>query len=417
MPPWNRRSTRGTCHHRLVIPPLPVPSRRVRRTAPALIDLVGRACAERRASGGRLFPLAQAVPDFPPPPHVREALRASLADEATHRYTVDPGLPELREAVARVLGGRRGVEWDAAEQVVITAGANLAFSEVLPAIVDAGDEVLLLSPYYLNHGMAVELLGACPVEVPLDAARGFAVDFAALERALTARSRALVVVNPSNPIGCVVGRAEMERLLAFAAANGLWVVSDETYEDFVLDPPADGWTSAASVPGHEARVVVLGSFSKSAGLSGWRVGWIAGPPALLREVMKAHDTMIICAPVAGQRGALASLQGDRAWLDPLRDELRSRRRAVLEFFAGSPRLEAAAAASRGAMFVLVRPRGRPLGDSTGAALEIVRATGVALVPGAAFGRCGEGWLRLSFAGAGTALLAEALPALESAFTP
>jgi len=399
-----------------VVSPAPAPSARVCRTAPALIDLVGRACAERRAAGGRLFPLAQAVPDFPPPPHVREALLACLADEATHRYTVDPGLPELREAIARVLGGRRGVEWDPADGVVVTAGANLAFAEVLPAIVDVGDEVLLLSPYYLNHGMAVELMGARGVEVPLDAARGFALDFAALERAVTRHSRALVVVNPSNPIGSVVGRRDMERLLAFAAAHGLWVVSDETYEDFVLDAPAGGWASAAGVPGHRDRVIVLGSFSKSAGLSGWRVGWIAAPPALLREVLKAHDTMIICAPVAGQRAAIASLQGDRGWLSPLRAEMGERRRAVLEFLARSPTLEGAAEASRGAMFVLVRPRGRRLADSTQAALDIVRRSGVALVPGAAFGRCGEGWLRLSFAGAGQDVLAEALPALESALT-
>lgn len=401
------------CHHLPMS--APVPSARVRRTAPALIDLVGRACAERRAAGGRLYPLAQAVPDFPPPPHVREALRACLADEATHRYTVDPGLPELRRAIASVLGGRRGVEWDPDEQVLVTAGANLAFAEVLPAIVDPGDELLLLSPYYLNHAMAAELAGARAVEVPLDADHGFGVDFAALERAVGARSRALVLVNPSNPIGSVLGRADLTRLLAFAEAHGLWVVSDETYEDFVLEPPADGWASAASVPGHAERVVVLGSFSKSAGLSGWRVGFLACPPALQQEVLKAHDTMIICAPVAGQRGALASLVGDRAWLEPLRAELRARRQAVLDFLATSPALETAEGASRGAMFVLVRPRGRPLADSTRTALELIRATGVALVPGAAFGRCCEGWLRLSFAGAGVELLAEALPALESAF--
>lgn len=393
----------------------PVPSQRVLRTAPALIDLVGRACAERRAGGGRLFPLAQAVPDFAPPAHVREALRASLDDPATHRYTVDPGLPELREAIARVLGGRRGAAWDPETQVVVTAGANQAFAEVLPAIVDTGDEVLLLSPYYLNHGMAAELLGACPVEVPLDEARDFAVDFAALERGITPRSRALVIVNPSNPIGSVLGRADVERLLDFAAGHGLWVVSDETYEDFVLDPPADGWASAASFAQHAERVIVLGSFSKSAGLSGWRVGWIAGPPALMREVLKAHDTMIICAPVAGQRGALASLQGDRGWLEPLRSELAARRRSVLEFLARSAAVEGATGASRGAMFVLVRPRGRALADSTQAALDLIRATGVALVPGAAFGRCGEGWLRLSFAGASAAVLGEALPILESAW--
>jgi aspartate/methionine/tyrosine aminotransferase len=392
----------------------PAPSARVLRTAPALIDLVGRAAAARRDSGGRLFPLAQAVPDFAPPPHVQEALQACLADPATHRYSVDPGLPELRAAIARVLGGLRGADWDPRTQVAVTAGANQAFAEVLPALVDAGDEVLLLSPYYLNHGMAAELLGAVPVEVPLDAERDFAVDFAALERAVTARSRALVLVNPSNPIGAVLGRPDVERLLDFAAAHGLWVVSDETYEDYVLDPPTGGWTSAAAVAGHGDRVIVLGSFSKSAGLSGWRVGWIAGPPALMREVLKAHDTMIICAPVAGQRGALASLEGDRAWLAPRRGEIAARRRFVLDFLASSRRLEGALGASRGAMFVLVRPRGRVLADSTRAALDVVASSGVALVPGVAFGRCGEGWLRLSFAGAGPDVLAEALPALEEA---
>jgi aspartate/methionine/tyrosine aminotransferase len=207
----------------------------------------------------------------------------------------------------------------------------------------------------------------------------------------------------------------MERLLAFAADHGLWLVSDETYEDFVLDPPPDGWTSAASVPGHEQRAIVLGSFSKGAGLSGWRVGWIAGPSTLMPEILKAHDTMIICAPVAGQLGALASLSGDRAWLEPLRAELAARRRLVLDLLARSQVLEGATGASRGAMFVLVRPRKRILPDSTQAALSLIHETGVALVPGAAFGRCGEGWLRLSFAGATSAVLAEALEALEAAF--
>ena len=97
------------------------------------------------------------MPDFPPPPHVQEALRTALADDATHRYTVDPGLRELRRAIASVLGGSRGADWDPEEQVLVTAGANLAFAEVLPALADPGDEVLLLSPYYMNHGMAVEL--------------------------------------------------------------------------------------------------------------------------------------------------------------------------------------------------------------------------------------------------------------------
>jgi aspartate/methionine/tyrosine aminotransferase len=393
----------------------PRPSARVRRTAPALIDLIGRACAERRRAGGRLFPLAQAVPDFPPPPHVQEALRTALADDATHRYTVDPGLRELRRAIASVLGRSRGADWDPDEQVLVTAGANLAFAEVLPALADPGDEVLLLSPYYMNHGMAVELLGNTVVEVPLDPARGFAVDFDALARAATPRARVLVIVNPSNPIGSVLGRGEVLRLLEFAALRDLWVVSDETYEDFVLEPPPEGWASAAAFPDHAGRVVVLGSFSKSAGLSGWRVGWIAGPAGLVHEVLKCHDTFIICAPVAAQRGALAALQGDRGWLEPLRAELGRRRRTVLEALAASPGLEAATDASRGAMFVLVRPRGASLRDSTATALDLIRETGVALVPGAAFGRCGEGWLRLSFAAAGSETLRDALAELQRHF--
>jgi aminotransferase len=393
----------------------PRPSARVQRTSPALIDLIGRACRNRKRSGGRLYPLAQAVPDFPPPPHVQEALRVSLEDDSTHRYAVDPGLPELREAIARVLGGARGAAWSGEEQVLVTAGANLAFAEVLPALADPGDEVLLLSPYYLNHGMAIELFGAQTVEVPLDAGRGFAVDFAALERSATARTRVLVLVNPSNPTGGVVGRGDVERLLHFAEAHDLWVVSDETYEDFVLEPPSDGWASAASFPAHAERVVVLGSFSKSAGLSGWRVGWIAGPPELVHELLKCHDTMIICAPVAAQHGAIAALRGDRGWLVPRWDELRRRRRVVLDALAASRTLETSAGASRGAMFVLVRPRAGGLASSTATALDVVAETGVALVPGAAFGRLGEGWLRLSFAAAGENELREALLALDDYF--
>jgi aspartate/methionine/tyrosine aminotransferase len=391
------------------------PSARVARTAPALIDLVGRAFRARKQAGGRLYPLAQAVPDFPPPPHVREALRASLERDSTHRYTVDPGLPELREAIARVLGGARGAAWSAEEQILVTAGANLAFAEVLPALADPGDEVLLLSPYYLNHGMAVELFGARTVEVPLDPDRGFAVDYAALERATTPRARVLVLVNPSNPTGAVLGRGDVEGLLRFAEAHDLWVVSDETYEDFVLEPPSDGWASAGSFPAHADRVVVLGSFSKSAGLSGWRVGWIVGPPELVHEVLKCHDTMIICAPVAAQHGALAALAGDRGWLEAHREELRRRRCVVLDSLAASPVLETSPGASRGAMFVLVRPRAGPLASSTATALDVIAETGVALVPGAAFGRLGEGWLRLSFAAAGEDELREALLALDDYF--
>ncbi len=390
-------------------------SARVRRTAPALIDLIGRACQARRARGLPLVSLAQAVPGFPPPAHVREALAEALRDDATHRYTVDPGLPQLRHAIADVLGGRRGARWDAETQILVTAGANLAFGEVLPALIDPGDEVLLLSPYYLNHGMAVELLGGRVVEVPLDAARGFAVDFEALARAATPRARVLVLVNPGNPVGSVFGRADVERLLVFAAEHGLWVVSDETYEDFVLEPPDDGWASAAAFPEFAQRVVVLGSFSKSAGLSGWRVGYLAAPPGLVHEVLKCHDTLIICAPVAGQLGALAALRGDRTWLSPLRDELDARRRFVLDALARSPWLETAPGASRGAMFVLVRPRGRALRDSLATALELIERCGVALVPGAAFGRGGEGWLRLSFAASDRATLGQALVTLEGHF--
>jgi aspartate/methionine/tyrosine aminotransferase len=263
--------------------------------------------------------------------------------------------------------------------------------------------------------MAVELAGGKVVEVPLAADRGFGLDLEALERAVSPASRALVVVQPSNPIGSVLGRAELEALLRLAARHNLWVVSDETYEDFVYEPPPGGWCSAASFPEFQDRVVVIGSFSKSCGLSGWRVGWLALPAPLASEVLKCHDTMVICAPVAGQKGALAALRGDWNWLEEHRAELARRRRAVLDFLAASSVLETVAGASRGAMFVLVRPAGVARIDSTAAALDIIARTGVALVPGAAFGAAGEGWLRLSFAGAEVPELIEALELLERYF--
>lgn len=395
--------------------PAPHPSDRVRRTQPALIDLIGRALARRRERGGRIYPLAQAVPDFAPPAHVLQALEQALREPDSHRYTVDPGLPELRRAIAEVLGARRGADWNPERQILVTAGANLAFAELAPALFDPGEEVLLLAPYYLNHGMAVELAGGRVVEVPLDAERGFGLDLEALERAITKAARAVVLVQPSNPIGSLLSRAEIEQILGLAQRHNLWVVSDETYEDFVYDPPPGGWCSAASFPEFQDRVAVIGSFSKSCGLSGWRVGWMALPDALAPEVLKCHDTMIICAPVAGQKAAIAALRGPWEWLEANRAELAQRRRTVLDFLAASESLETAPGASRGAMFVLIRPRGARLADSTAAALDVIERTGVALVPGAAFGRAGAGWLRLSFAGAAPADLLEALNQLERYF--
>ena len=201
---------------------------RVAGIAAAEFDLLNARADEMRAGGRHVISLGQALPPFGPPASALDAAREALANPDAHVYSADAGLPSLREAI----GERVGV---AADEIIVTAGANQAFMLALMTLVDPGDEVLLPAPYFVNHDMAVRAIGAVPVEVPLDASRGFPLEWPRVEPFVTDRTRAVVVCTPSNPTGAVAGAQELARIARELASRGILLLADQTYDRFVYD--------------------------------------------------------------------------------------------------------------------------------------------------------------------------------------
>ena len=336
------------------------------------------AAARLRAEGREVLSLLEGEPDLPVPPAVREATRRALARGET-RYSDAAGLPELRALIAKKLK-------TAPENIVVTNGAKQAIYETLQAICGPGDEVLIPSPYWVTFPEAVRLAGAKPVFVPT---RAHQLDLAAVARAVTKRTRAIVINSPNNPTGAVYPAAVLRGLARLAVKRGLYIVSDEAYEDFVYDR-----ASTASVAAFAPKnTITIRTFSKSFSMTGFRVGFLAAPPEIARAVKRIHGHVTGNVCTFAQRGAIAALGLGRAELD--------RRRAVFQ----KRRDLAYALASRS--FDCVKPRGglfvfadarRLLGarfkNDAALAEHLLHKAGVSVVPGSACGM--KGFLRFSF---------------------
>lgn len=385
-------------------------SQRVRATAIPVIDTLAQLAGELRAAGQEVVSLGQGMTDFPPPPAALAAAAAALGDPATHRYGPDPGLPELRAALAARWRRDAGIAVDPDREIIVTAGGNQAVVLALLTCTDPGDEVVLPAPYYFNHQMAVHLCGLVPVEAPLAEADGYALTWERLVPHLTARTRAVLFANPSNPTGAVSDPALLRTCVAALAERGITSIVDETYEYLVYGPARH--VSPAADPALRPHVVTIGSFSKSFGLAGWRVGCLFAPPPVVAEGLKVQDTLVICAPVISQRAVAAALTGDYyPGLAAQRAELEARRATLRAGLARIPRL--AWHETFGAMFAFVRVLESPPVDEL--AVDILRRAGVLLLPGTAFGACGADHLRLSYGATPVPVLAEALERLRRYF--
>jgi aspartate/methionine/tyrosine aminotransferase len=366
-------------------------------------DPLNLRAAELRAQGHQVMSLGQALPYFPPPPSAIRAAQAALSSPHVHAYSTDPGRPSLRRGLAERLHQETGAD-SGPEDLVITAGANHAFATVLTTLVNPGDEVVLPAPYFTNHYMQVQASGAIAVEAPLADLRSYDVTWDDVARALTPRTRAVVLCTPSNPTGATISRREGERIVSELASRGIWVISDETYMHFVYD--LAHW-SAASVNGWRRNVVVIGTFSKSFAMMGWRVGFMLADRDVCEQATKIQDAMIICAPTISQIAAEAAVNEDWDYARGFHAEFRRRRQRVAERLAGIPGLEWSPAA--GGFFAFVRVDGCT--DSTALASRLLEEAHVITIPGAAFGRSGEGCLRLSYGSVSEDDLEEALERL------
>jgi aminotransferase len=370
-------------------------------------DPLNRRAAELRAAGHDVISLGQAVPFFPPPSPAMQAARAALETPDVHRYATDPGMPGLRRALAQRLGDMvdGGVGH---EDILIPAGANHAFTLTLTTVVDPGDAVILPAPYFTNHQMAVCAVGATAVEAPTADRETFSVRWSDLAPHITPRTRAIVLCNPSNPTGAPVAAEEGTRIVREAASRGIAVISDETYMHFVYD--GAHW-SAASVPGWRRNVIVIGTFSKSFGMMGWRVGFMLADASVCEQAVKVQDEMIICAPVISQMMAEAAVREHWSYATSFHEELRERRRVLAEGLAGMPGIEWTP--TRGGLFAFARIAGCE--DSTQLSHHLIERAHVVTIPGASFGASGEGHLRLSYGYASVGEVAEAMERLRRFF--
>jgi aspartate/methionine/tyrosine aminotransferase len=384
-------------------------------------DVLNTRAADLRAQGRDVITLGQGVPGFGPPPGAIDAARRALSDPATHLYCADAGLLSLREALCGKLAGHHGID-AAPGDLIITAGGNQAFMLAATTLLDHGDEVILSAPYFVNQEMALRAIGAVPVEASVYEEQGFRTRWIDIEPHITNRTRAVVLCTPSNPTGAVIAADDLTRIVLELRARGIVVMCDETYMHFVYESAGGAigagsggrmgrCLSAAAIPGWRDNVVVLGTFSKSFGMTGWRLGYLVAGAQVCEQAIKIQDAMIICAPVIAQVAAEAAVRESWDYAYAYHDELIARRRVLAEELATIPDLHWSPA--EGGFFAFVRVAG--CSDSMALSTAILDAVDVVTIPGATFGRCGEGYLRLSYGAANEATLREACRRLRVFF--
>ena len=372
---------------------------RVRQIELPQFDLLNDIASTWRAKGADVITLGQGLPGFDPPAAAVKAFHAALDDPSSHIYSADAGLPELRRALAASLIPLRA-DVDAESEIIVTAGGNQALQLALTTLIDPGDEVVLVSPFFLNHEMAVQSVGAIPIEAPVPASRAFVPSWNDVQPHVTSNTRAVLIVTPSNPTGAVVSPAELERIAAECAARDIILFVDETYLRFTYD--SEPYTALALERWRDT-VVVVGSFSKQFAITGWRCGYLIANSEVIAEAMKIQDVMVICAPVPVQRAVAAILEQEPAYANRWLPELRRRRDLLMATLATIPGVTPVQPA--GAFFVMARVAG--MTDSRAFALELIERQQLVTIPGAFFGKAGEGYLRISYGAASLERLRDA----------
>lgn len=325
-------------------------------------------------------------PDFPTPAHIVEAAHVAALEGHTG-YMPSAGIPPLREALAEKVRERNGY-LVVPEQTIVTQGGVEAIYAALLTLTCPGDEILLPDPAWPNFLMMARLLNLTAVSYPLTLESGFVPTVDTLEQLVSERTSVMVVNSPSNPLGAVIDRARMTELLGFADRHGLWLVSDECYDEISFD---GSFVSPASIS--PERVVSVYSFSKTYAMTGWRIGYAVAPAELSATLAKCQEPLISCVNTPTQHAALAAMTGPQEIVRAMRDAYLERRELALSVLEGSP-LQAFTPQGAFYLWVDVRSTGIP---SRVLAMRLLDERGVAVAPGSAFGERGEGFLRVSLA--------------------
>jgi aspartate aminotransferase len=374
-------------------------SRRIAAIAESATLAVDAKAKALKAAGEDVIGFGAGEPDFPTPDAIVEAAAAACHDPANHRYTPTGGLPELRAAIVAKSKRDSGLECTES-QVLVTNGGKQALYNTFATLLDPGDEVLLPAPYWTTYPESITLGGGVPVVVPTTVAAGFRVTIDQLDAALTPRTKALVFVSPSNPSGAVYPPAEVEAIGRWAAAKGIWVVTDEIYEHLTYGDHVFS-SMPVLVPELADRWVVVNGVAKTYAMTGWRVGWMIGPNDVVKAAtnLQSHSTSNVAD--VSQRAAVAALNGDLSAVAMMRAAFDRRGRTMYEMLNAIPGVTAIE--PQGAFYgfpsfegALGRTiRGRTPGSTAELSELLLDEVKVAIVPGEAFGA--PGYARMSFA--------------------
>lgn len=375
-------------------------SNRLAQISPSATLAVDAAAKELKAQGRPVIGFGAGEPNFSTPDYIVEAAQAACADPVMHHYSPGKGLPQLREAIAKKTLRDSGYEVDPSTEIIVTNGGKQAVFEAFSAIVEVGDEVLMPTPYWTTYPEVIKIAGGVPVSVMAGADQHYKVTVEQLDAAKTEKTKALLIVSPSNPTGAVYDANELKAIGQWALDNGIWVITDEIYEHLVYDG-IHAEHIVKLVPELAKQTLVLNGVAKTYAMTGWRVGWMIAPPDVIKAcaAFQSHTTGNVSN--IAQRAALAAVSGPLDKVQQMREVFDRRRQRMVELLRQVPDLEVPM--PHGAFYCypsVERILGREIaGETPQTSAELadlmLRKVEVAVVPGEAFGP--SGFFRLSYA--------------------
>ena len=347
----------------------------------------------------RLFDIANEIPDvislgvgepdFDTPWHIREEGIYALQKGRTF-YTSNSGLPELREEICKNIKRKYGLDYDSKNEVVVTIGGSEAIDIALRALIDPGDEIVYPEPCFVSYQPCILLSDGVPVPIELSAETEFRLTPEKLESAITEKTKALLISYPSNPTGAIMERADLEKIADVVRRHDIMVITDEIYSELSYK---DRHVSIANMPGMQERTILINGFSKAYAMTGWRLGYALAPARIMEYMLKIHQFAIMSAPTISQYAAVSALRDGDKDIEMMKESYDQRRRFLMETFRemGLPCFE-----PYGAFYVF--PDISEFGmNSEEFCTALLKAENVAVVPGSAFGECGDRHVRISYA--------------------
>ena len=328
-------------------------------------------------------------PDYTTPWHIREAAIESIEKGQT-MYTSNSGMPELRKELARYLNNEYDVDYDPTDELLITVGVSEALDLTMRAILDPGDEVILPDPSFVAYSSCVILAGGKPVHIPTYEANNFEITAKDIEERLTSKTRAILIGYPSNPTGAVMSRKKLADIAALALKHDLTVISDEIYSKLIYGAE---FTCFASLPEMKEHTVFLGGFSKAFAMTGWRVGYAAAPKEIIAAMTKIHQYTMMCVSTMSQMAALEALKGEQDSVTEMVEDYNRRRQVIVKGFRD---IGLSCFEPKGAFYAFPSIKCTGM-TSEEFAEKLLSEEKVAVVPGSAFGKCGEGYVRCCYA--------------------